>query len=160
MVALAAGLARKRDLWAIVGPGPHPCRWCGAPVDWAEVAPLPPDVAALVVGQLGVGLVPACGSCWQRECAPRIHPRAVPPSVAFPRDWGPRRQVVREIQRRRKSPEGAYVWCFELECGHTVSRRRPGKTYCYCEVCRRRGPRIIVSRRERETVILAARRGS
>ena len=148
--------SQKRDLWERVGAGPHPCYWCAAPVGWAEVAQLPAGVLELRVGQLEGELVPACPTCWERECGPRLHPRDVPPAVAFPRQWGPRRLVLREVPRRRAAPQGTHVWCFILECGHRVSRRSPNRTFCYCEICKRRGPRVLISRRrvERTTVIV------
>lgn len=56
-------------LWGKIGPGPHPCNWCGIPVNWNPGNPYNPD--SLVADHLDwdtsnddpVNLVPSCNPC-------------------------------------------------------------------------------------------------
>jgi len=56
-------------LWDAIGPGVHPCHWCGRPVDWAKTYPKYRD--ALIVDHLDhdpgnndlANLVPSCNPC-------------------------------------------------------------------------------------------------
>ena len=48
---------------------------------------------------------------------------------------GPARRVTCELPRERMPERGDYRWSYELECGHVVERRGPGRTWCYCETC-------------------------
>jgi hypothetical protein len=60
------------------------------------------------------------------------------PRGTHPTRCGPSRRVVRELDSVSAPVPGykhARRWRYELECGHVVSRRETGKTYCYCDVC-------------------------
>lgn len=56
-------------LWDKIGPGPHPCHWCGKAIRWTPGDPYAPD--ALVADHLDwdatndapENLVPSCGPC-------------------------------------------------------------------------------------------------
>jgi hypothetical protein len=56
-------------LWDAIGPGVHPCHWCGRSVDWAKS--YPQDSDGLVVDHLDnntrnndlSNLVPSCNPC-------------------------------------------------------------------------------------------------
>lgn len=56
-------------LYEAIGPGAHPCHWCGTLVEWEQ--PYPQSVAALVVDHLDwnrannqlTNLVPSCSRC-------------------------------------------------------------------------------------------------
>lgn len=62
-------LAHRATLYDDIGPGVHPCHWCGCPVDWGKSYPA--DLDALVVDHLDEdktnndpsNLVPACNAC-------------------------------------------------------------------------------------------------
>lgn len=59
--------AHRVVLYDLIGPGPHPCHWCGKSVDWAFGV----TTDALVVDHLDddranndpANLVPSCNSC-------------------------------------------------------------------------------------------------
>lgn len=64
-------LLHRAVLYDVIGPGPHPCHWCGTPVDW--VAPKYPshDLPTLTTDHVDANthnnrpenLVPACIKC-------------------------------------------------------------------------------------------------
>lgn len=70
-VAMKGGVVRvnRKVLYDKIGPGAHPCHWCGRPVSW-ELS-YPKDSGALVSDHLDgdkanndpSNLMPACGSC-------------------------------------------------------------------------------------------------
>ena len=68
-LAMANGRAyeHRAVLYATIGPGPHPCHWCGAPVDWGTkgaTGELQPDHLNHNGGDnRPENLVPACRSC-------------------------------------------------------------------------------------------------
>ncbi len=45
------------------------------------------------------------------------------------------RRVVRELPASGVQKQGQYRWRYELECGHVVERRSPGRSAAYCSEC-------------------------
>jgi hypothetical protein len=59
----------RLNLYEKIGPGPHPCNWCGTPIDWKPNDPYAPD--ALIADHLDWhtdddspdNLTPSCNPC-------------------------------------------------------------------------------------------------
>jgi hypothetical protein len=82
-LADAKGVVREHRLllYGRIGPGPHPCHWCGKQLDWRSVSKpnLPEGVEPLTVDHLdedkrnndAANLVPSCHRCNIRRSSPR-----------------------------------------------------------------------------------------
>lgn len=118
-------LVSRRVLYDAIGPGPHPCHWCGTELRWMV------QKSAGVKGNLLVdhldwdrfndepaNLVPSCNSCNARRAAPGKRGAI-----------GDNEATIPVGRYRTRAVERTCVWC-----GETFPTRpsRPGK---YCPRC-------------------------
>jgi len=77
------GRQHRDVLYRAIGPGQHPCHWCGRLVDWAK--PYPANSDGLTVDHLDfdpannelANLAPSCGSCNVKRALHRRHHRTL-----------------------------------------------------------------------------------
>jgi hypothetical protein len=85
-------------LYKKIGPGPHPCHWCGHPVNWG----LGITVDGLLADHLDWdhnndnpdNLVPSCNNCNTRRAAPGRQGAIQPDEPTFPISNGHRTRAV------------------------------------------------------------------
>jgi hypothetical protein len=80
--------AHRLILWQTLGPGQHPCHWCGRPLDWE------PGFGGITTDHLNddprdnrpENLVVSCHGC---NSGRSIHQRAFRPAIGQGEDWLP-----------------------------------------------------------------------
>jgi hypothetical protein len=127
-------------LYDELGPGPHPCHWCGKAVDWNPGKGVS-DVTTLLVDHLDhdpsndviENLVPSCNHCNAHRRAPgkRVSP-VIQPGELFVTD--------RTTGLRRRAVERACEHCDSVFIA-AVSEVKNGRGRFCSRSCARRAPR-------------------
>lgn len=119
-LAHASGRVRihRAALWEKIGPGSHPCHWCGLTVDWFVKPLIQADhVDGDTRNNDPANLVPSCAACngtrhnWQATECKKGHP------------FTPENTYVLPVNDRRSRPHRACREC-TLEKNRKARRRR------------------------------------
>lgn len=99
-------LEHRMVLFDKIGPGEHPCHWCGAPVEWGGLSLTADHVNFDRSDNDPANLVPACNPC----------------------------NVRRNLDRRWEAPASAPMTC--TGCGHGWQTRAEPGNWIRCPACR------------------------